>query len=129
MAGGFDVLKDVYKTQVYALALYRNSLSPVIPLRVLTRPPSAELKAGQTDQDTLPPYEMLDAILNGVIEQKLDEEDLVSRGFDRQTVRFVLQKVWQSEYKRHQSAIGTKVSSCALGKDWRMPLTKALRAL
>lgn len=124
MAGGFDVLKDVYKTQVFALARYRNSLdkTPVIPERVITRPPSAELRPDQTDQGSLPPYDVLDAILFGYIEQDQSLDQLVAQGFDADTVKRVLTLVDRNEYKRRQAAIGPRVSSRAFGRERRYPL-------
>lgn len=129
MAGGFDVLKDVSKTRVFELARYRNSLTAVIPERVITRPPSAELAAGQIDQDSLPPYEILDAILKGFIEDELCFEDLVAKGYDAKTVRDVLQRVDNNEYKRRQSAIGPKVTPRSFGKGRRYPITCGYRHL
>ncbi len=127
MAGGFDVLKDVYKTQVFALAKWRNQQpgGPVIPSRVITRPPSAELRPDQTDQDSLPPYEVLDAILQGYIEQDQDFESLVAAGFSPEVVRRVLQLVDRNEYKRYQSAPGPRVSNRAFGRERRYPLVNA----
>jgi NAD+ synthase (glutamine-hydrolysing) len=124
MAGGYDVLKDVYKTQVFELARYRNSLEkiPVIPERVISRPPSAELRPDQTDQDSLPPYDVLDAILFGYIEQDQSLDQLVAQGFDADTVKRVLTLVDRNEYKRRQSAIGPRVSSRAFGRERRYPL-------
>jgi NAD+ synthase (glutamine-hydrolysing) len=124
MAGGYDVLKDVYKTQVFALCRYRNSLekTPVIPERVITRPPSAELRPDQTDQDSLPPYDVLDAILYGYIEQDMSLDMLVAKGFDADTVKRVLTLVDRSEYKRRQAAPGPRISSRAFGRERRYPL-------
>lgn len=124
MAGGYDVLKDVYKTQVFELARYRNSLEkiPVIPERVITRPPSAELRPDQTDQDSLPPYDILDAILFGYIEQDQSLDQLVAQGFDADTVKRVLTLVDRNEYKRRQAAIGPRISSRAFGRERRYPL-------
>lgn len=124
MAGGFDVLKDVYKTQVFELARYRNSLeeTPVIPERVITRPPSAELRPNQADQDSLPPYDVLDAILHGYIEQDLSQADLTAKGFDAETVSKVIRLVDRNEYKRRQAAIGPRISSRAFGRERRYPL-------
>ncbi|MCR4420432.1 MAG: NAD+ synthase [Clostridia bacterium] len=127
MAGGFAVLKDVFKTKVYALARYRNSLGPVIPERVLTKAPSAELKPDQVDQDTLPPYPLLDAILEAYVEQDLPYEEILSRGFDPETVKRVIYLVDRSEYKRRQSPPGVKITPRALGKDRRMPITNRYR--
>ncbi|MCM8760282.1 MAG: NAD+ synthase [Candidatus Omnitrophica bacterium] len=122
-AGGFAVLKDVYKTQVYKLARYRNSISKVIPERIFTKAPTAELKPGQKDQDTLPPYEILDGILKEYIEKDRSIEEIVKAGFDEEVVKKVLQMVDKSEYKRRQSPPGPKITSKALGKERRMPIT------
>ncbi|MCX8082023.1 MAG: NAD+ synthase [bacterium] len=122
-AGGFAVIKDVYKTMVYKLAYYRNSISKVIPERVFTKAPTAELKPGQKDQDTLPPYEILDSILKEYIEKDRSFQEIVSLGFDEITVKKVLQMVDKSEYKRRQSPPGTKITPKAFGKDRRMPIT------
>jgi NAD+ synthase (glutamine-hydrolysing) len=123
MAGGFAVLKDVLKTQVYALARYRNSHSQTIPERVLTRAPSAELRANQTDQDNLPAYEELDAIITAYIEQNLSPTEIIQQGFNSETVAKVIQLIKQNEYKRRQAAPGIKISPTAFGKDWRYPIT------
>ena len=124
MAGGFDVLKDVYKTQVYALANYRNRLedTDVIPERVITRPPSAELRPDQKDQDSLPDYDILDAILKDYIDNDLGFDEIVAKGFDPDMVRQTIIMVDRSEYKRRQAAIGTKVSHKAFGRERRYPL-------
>ncbi|PCI39948.1 MAG: NAD+ synthase [Thiotrichales bacterium] len=123
MAGGFSVLKDVYKTLIYKLANYRNSIDDVIPERIITREPSAELKDNQTDQDSLPPYEILDAILKLRIEENLSLPQIVKQGFDETTVRKILKLLQQSEYKRYQAAPGTKITTRSFGKDWRYPLS------
>ncbi|MCW8398314.1 NAD+ synthase [Legionella sp. PATHC038] len=123
MAGGFAVLKDVLKTQVYALAHYRNRLSQVIPERVLTRAPSAELRADQTDQDSLPDYAILDAIIVAYMEKYLTPEEIIQQGFAPETVAKVIQLIKRNEYKRRQSAPGIKISPTAFGKDWRYPIT------
>lgn len=123
MAGGFAVLKDVLKTQVYALARYRNGISQVIPERVLTRAPSAELREGQTDQDALPPYEILDAIITYYMEYNLSADEIVERGYDPSIVLKVLKLIARNEYKRRQAAPGVKISPCAFGRDWRYPIT------
>ena len=123
MAGGFGVLKDVLKTQVYALAKYRNSLSPIIPERVINRAPSAELKLNQTDQDSLPDYSILDAIIVGYVENNLTAAELVKDGFDQAVVDKVIKLIQRNEYKRQQAAPGIKVSPIAFGKDWRYPIT------
>ena len=124
MAGGFDVLKDVYKTQVYDLANYRNRLedTPVIPERVITRPPSAELRAEQTDQDSLPDYEVLDGILTLYVDEDLGYKDIIEKGFDPDMAAKVITMVDHSEYKRRQAPIGTKVSQKAFGRERRYPL-------
>ncbi len=122
MAGGFAPLKDVYKTTIYRLARYRNSLGKVIPERVFEKPPSAELRPDQTDQDTLPPYEILDPILELYVEENLSPEEIVEKGFDRGTVMKVVRMVRVSEYKRKQAPVGIKVTPRAFGKDWRMPV-------
>ena len=123
MAGGYAVLKDVFKTQVYALAKYRNSISPIIPERVLTRAPSAELRENQTDQDSLPDYTTLDAILVAYIEYKNSQQEIVAQGFAAETVEKVLTLIQRNEYKRRQSPPGIKISPLAFGKDWRYPIT------
>lgn len=124
MAGGFDVLKDVYKSQVYKLASYRNRLedTPVIPERVITRPPSAELRPDQEDQDSLPEYDVLDVILASYIDEDMGYQDIVDKGYDADLVAKVIQMVDNSEYKRLQSAIGTKISHKAFGRERRYPL-------
>jgi NAD+ synthetase len=127
MAGAFSPLKDVYKMQVYALAEYRNTLGQAIPQRVIERPPSAELAPGQVDQDSLPPYEVLDAILRRFIEGDEVLEDIIASGFDAATVRRVVNLVLLSEYKRRQAAPGVRISGRGFGKDWRYPITSAWR--
>ncbi|WP_131668391.1 NAD+ synthase [Psychrobacter pygoscelis] len=124
MAGGFDVLKDVYKSEVYNLANYRNRLedTPVIPERVITRPPSAELRPDQKDQDSLPDYDTLDAILRHYIDEDLSYQDILDKGFDGNMVAKTLKMVDNSEYKRRQAAIGTKISQKAFGRERRYPL-------
>ncbi|HEJ9730144.1 TPA: NAD+ synthase [Proteus mirabilis] len=123
MAGGFDVLKDVPKTLVFELAKYRNTLSPAIPQRVIDRPPSAELAPGQTDQDNLPPYDILDALLEGYVEQDKSVSDLVVAGFDEAIVRKVVKLVDINEYKRRQAPVGPRITSRNFGKDRRYPIT------
>ncbi|MGC8852496.1 MAG: NAD(+) synthase, partial [Hydrogenobacter sp.] len=127
MAGGFAPLKDVYKTLVYRLASYRNSIRQDIPQRVFEKPPSAELRHGQTDQDTLPPYELLDTILMLYIEEGLSQEEIVRKGIDPQTVKKVINMVRLAEYKRKQSPVGVKITQRAFGRDWRMPITNLWR--
>ncbi len=123
MAGGFAPIKDVPKILAYRLAEYRNSLSPVIPQRVIDRPPSAELAPDQVDQDSLPDYDVLDAILEAYVENDLSLTDIVSLGYDESIVRKVLRLVDINEYKRRQSAIGPKVTERNFGKDRRYPIT------
>jgi NAD+ synthase (glutamine-hydrolysing) len=123
MAGGFAPLKDCTKSLVYALSKYRNGVSPVIPERVLTREPSAELAADQKDSDSLPPYEVLDAILEAFIESDQSVEEISDRGFDREVVVRVLEMVKRAEYKRRQAPPGVRISSRAFGRDWRYPIT------
>ena len=123
MAGGFAVLKDITKTMVYELCRYRNSLGTAIPERVLTKPPSAELKPNQRDSDSLPPYEELDPILRGYVEQDLGPEELVAAGNRPEMVARVIQLVDRSEYKRRQYPPGVKITPRAFGRDRRMPIT------
>ncbi|CRE82769.1 TPA: NAD+ synthase [Yersinia enterocolitica] len=123
MAGGFDVLKDVPKTLVFKLSEYRNTVSYVIPQRVITRPPSAELAPDQKDEDSLPPYDILDAILEGYVEQDKSVADLVADGFDEAIVRKVIRLVDINEYKRRQSAVGPRITARNFGKDRRYPIT------
>jgi NAD+ synthase (glutamine-hydrolysing) len=127
MAGGYAVLKDIMKTTVYELCRYRNSLSPAIPERVLTKPPSAELKPGQKDSDSLPPYEELDPILRGYIEEDQSPEQLVAAGHRPETVARVIQLVDRSEYKRRQAPPGVKITPRAFGRDRRMPIVNRYR--
>lgn len=124
MAGGFDVLKDVYKSQVYRLASYRNRLedTPVIPERVITRAPSAELRPDQEDQDSLPGYDILDGILALYIDEDLGYQDIVDKGFDGNLVARVINMVDNSEFKRQQAPIGTKITKKAFGRERRYPL-------
>jgi NAD+ synthase (glutamine-hydrolysing) len=126
-AGGFAVLKDVYKTMVYRLARHRNARSAAIPERTITRPPTAELKPDQTDQDTLPPYEVLDAILEAYVEEDRSVVEIVATGRDEATVRRVLRMVDASEYKRRQSPPGVKITPRAFGRDRRLPITNRWR--
>jgi NAD+ synthase (glutamine-hydrolysing) len=123
MAGGFDVLKDVPKTLVYRLSEYRNQISPVIPQRVIERPPSAELAPDQKDEDSLPPYDILDAILEMYVEQDHSVEDIVAAGFDEDTVKRVAWMVARNEYKRRQAPPGVRITRRAFGRDRRYPIT------
>jgi NAD+ synthase (glutamine-hydrolysing) len=122
MAGGYAVLKDITKTTVYELCRYRNSIARVIPERVLTKAPSAELKPDQKDSDSLPPYEELDPILRGYIEEDQSPEELVAAGHRPATVARVIQLVDRSEYKRRQAPPGVKITPRAFGRDRRMPI-------
>lgn len=121
--GSYNVLKDVYKTLVYTLARWRNAQSAVIPLRSLTKAPTAELKPGQTDQDQLPPYDILDAILLRHIEGQKSAEEIIVEGYEKAVVEKVIRMVRNSEYKRRQSCPGVKLSPMLFGKDRRYPLT------
>ena len=136
MCGGYSVLKDVYKTEVYALSRWRNQCRPgdalgpsgrVIPESSITKAPTAELRPNQTDQDTLPPYEELDAILNGLVEEELSVSQIVERGFARDTVVRVQRMLYAAEYKRRQAPPGVKITSRNFGRDRRYPLTNAFR--
>lgn len=124
MVGGYSVLKDVYKTIVFELAKYRNSISetPVIPERVITRPPSAELRPDQKDQDSLPPYDILDAILYAYIEEDMSQDDIITKGFEKEVVEKIIRLVDQNEYKRRQGAIGPRISSRAFSRERRYPI-------
>ena len=134
MAGGFAVIKDLLKTRVFALARWRNAHNPYgtcdqpIPERIITRPPSAELRPDQTDQDSLPPYEVLDAIIERYVENDSSMEQLLAAGFLQADVERVTRLIQINEYKRRQSAIGIRVSHRSFGKDWRYPVTNRFRA-
>ncbi len=129
MAGGFAVIKDVPKTMVYALASWRNGQGrpPVIPESVIVRPPSAELRPNQTDQDTLPPYDVLDGILEAYVEEDRSVPDIVALGYDEATVRQVVSMVDRNEYKRRQAPPGVKITPRAFGRDWRFPISNRFR--
>jgi len=132
MCGGYAPLKDLYKTEVYALCAWRNAqpdalAAPVIPPAVIARAPSAELRENQTDQDSLPPYEVLDAILQRWVDSEQSREDIVAAGFDAETVERVVRLVAISEWKRRQSAPGPKVSRRAFGRERRYPITSGWR--
>lgn len=128
MAGGFAVLKDVPKTLVYELARFRNSLKDVIPQRIFERPPTAELRPDQRDEDDLPaPYAMLDPILQAYVEEDRSLKEIVSMGFDEKTVRRVIALVDKNEYKRRQAPVGIKITPRAFGKDRRLPITNKFR--
>jgi NAD+ synthase (glutamine-hydrolysing) len=137
MAGGFAVIKDVAKTLVYRLANWRNaqptrradgSLGPAIPERIITRAPSAELRPGQTDQDSLPPYEVLDAILARYMEEDEGIETIVAAGYARADVEHVTRLIKLNEYKRRQAPVGIRITHRAFGRDWRYPITSKFRA-
>ena len=127
MAGGFAPIKDCSKTLVYALARYRNTLGDAIPERVITRPPSAELRPDQKDTDSLPDYEILDPILEAFIEDDLSVAEITALGFDRAVVIRVLEMVKRNEYKRRQAPPGVRISRRAFGRDWRYPITSGYR--
>lgn len=128
MAGGFAVIKDIPKTLVYKLCAYRNKLAPIIPERILTRAPSAELRPDQTDQDSLPPYELLDAIVEGYMEQNQSLASLIERGFDEASVRKITRLIKLNEYKRRQAPPGVRITTRAFGRDWRYPITSGFLA-
>ena len=125
MSGGYAVIKDVFKTRVYELARYRNSISrePLIPKSILLRAPSAELRSGQTDEETLGSYEDLDKILTAYIENHSSPQDIIASGMDEKMVLRTVRLVDMNEYKRRQAPPGVKITSCAFGKDWRLPIT------
>jgi len=127
MAGGYGVIKDVFKTMVYRLAAYRNTRGAVIPERVLTRAPSAELAPDQKDTDSLPPYDILDAILERYVERDESPEGIVAAGFDPATVERVARMVDRNEYKRRQAAPGVRITRRAFGRDRRYPITSGYR--
>ena len=126
MAGGFAPLKDVPKTKVFELARLRNQNSPVIPQRIIDRPPSAELAPDQKDEDSLPPYDILDEILELFVEQDFSREQVIARGFDGEVVAKVIQMVFRNEYKRRQAPPGVKITKRAFGKDRRYPITSGV---
>jgi NAD+ synthetase len=127
MAGGFAVIKDIAKTLVYRLCRYRNGTAPVIPERILTRPPTAELRPNQTDQDTLPPYEVLDAIVSAYMENDMSPAQIVAQGYAAGDVRRVVEMIHRSEFKRRQAPIGIRITHRGFGKDWRYPITSRYR--
>ena len=136
MAGGYSVLKDVYKTSVFALSAWRNAqrprlglgpAGPVMPQRVIDKPPTAELRDNQRDDDSLPPYAVLDAVLTGLIEDELSAADLVARGFDAALVARVERLLYVAEYKRRQAPPGVKIGRRNFGRDRRYPITNAFR--
>ena len=127
MAGGFAVIKDIAKTLVYRLCAYRNSLSEVIPERILTRPPSAELRPDQTDQDSLPPYEVLDGIMQMYMEENQSIADILEAGYRKEDAERILHLIKINEYKRRQAPIGIRITHRAFGRDWRYPITSKFR--
>ena len=129
MCGGYAPIKDLYKTEVFALARWRNAMAgaPVVPPAVIERPPSAELRENQLDQDSLPPYDVLDAILLRYVDQEQSRDEIVAAGFDAATVDKVLRLVRIGEWKRHQAAPGPKVSRRAFGRERRYPITNGYR--
>ncbi len=127
MNGGFNPIKDVYKTQVFQLAKWRNTQSFVIPERIITKPPTAELRENQKDQDTLPPYDALDDILNGLVEEEQSIATIVARGHDEALVKRVQHMLYIAEYKRRQAAPGVKITRRNFGRDRRYPITNAFR--
>lgn len=127
MAGGFAPIKDVLKTVVYELSRYRNSVSPVIPERIITRAPSAELRPDQTDQDSLPPYEVLDRIIEGYMMRDESPDALIASGLPAEAVAQVIRLLRISEYKRQQGPLGPRLTARAFGRDWRYPITSGFR--
>lgn len=127
MSGGFAILKDVLKTEVYQLARYRNQISPVIPDRVITRPPSAELAPNQFDHHSLPDYDTLDSIIRLYMESLHDTDEIIAAGYDSRTVHRVIGMIRNNEYKRRQAPPGLKVSKRGFDRDWRYPLTNGFR--
>jgi NAD+ synthase len=136
MCGGYSVLKDVYKTEVYRLAEWRNAHVPegacgpaaeVIPRSSITKAPTAELRPNQTDQDSLPPYAELDAILQGLVEEERSVDDLAAAGFNRDTVVRVQRLLFSAEYKRRQAPPGVKITRRSFGRDRRYPITNGFR--
>ena len=128
MAGGFAVIKDIAKTLVYRLCAYRNSIKEVIPARILTRAPSAELRPDQKDQDSLPSYEVLDGIVERYMEKNQSIEEIIAAGFDPESVEKVTRLIKLNEYKRRQAPPGVRVTTRAFGRDWRYPITSQFRA-
>ena len=124
MCGGLAVISDVFKTQVYALARWINRDREIIPLSTIEKPPSAELRPDQTDQDTLPPYDILDGILKGYVEEGLSRRDLLTQGFAESVVNEIVRKVDLNEYKRKQAAPGLKITPLAFGVGRRIPIVQ-----
>jgi len=127
MAGGFAVIKDIVKGMVYRLCRYRNSIAPVIPERILTRAPSAELRPDQTDQDSLPPYDALDAIIEAYMENDMSPTDIMAGGQRPEDVKRIVELIHRNEYKRRQAPVGIRITHRGFGKDWRYPITSRYR--
>jgi NAD+ synthase (glutamine-hydrolysing) len=127
MAGGFAVIKDIAKTMVYRLVRWRNAQGDIVPERIITRPPSAELKPDQTDQDSLPPYEVLDAIMKMYMEDDRSVDEIAAAGHPREAIERVVRLIRISEYKRRQAPVGIRVTHRAFGRDWRYPITSKFR--
>jgi NAD+ synthase (glutamine-hydrolysing) len=127
MAGGFAVLKDVAKTLVYRLARWRNTFGEVIPVRIITRPPSAELREDQTDQDNLPEYEVIDAIIEHYVERNGSPAEIIAAGYAPEAVEQILRLIRINEYKRKQGPFGPRITERAFGRDWRYPLSNGFR--
>ena len=129
MNGGLAVISDVPKILVYDICRFINRFGEIIPQRIIDKPPSAELKPDQTDQDDLPPYNVIDAILKGYVEEALSPEALVAAGHDPDAVADVIRRVNQNEYKRYQAAPGLKITSKAFGEGRRYPIAKRFRTI
>jgi NAD+ synthase (glutamine-hydrolysing) len=127
MAGGFAVIKDIVKTLVYRISNWRNSKGRVIPQRVIDRAPSAELAPGQTDQDSLPPYEVLDAVVERYMERDMTPEAIAGLGYGMEAVQQVVRLIRINEYKRRQAPPGVRITPRSFGKDWRYPITSGFR--
>jgi NAD+ synthase (glutamine-hydrolysing) len=127
MAGGFAVIKDIAKTMVYRLCAYRNTISDIIPQRILTRPPSAELRPDQTDQDSLPPYDILDGIMRLYMEENYARAEIVAAGYNQVDVERITRLIKINEYKRRQAPVGIRITHRAFGRDWRYPITSKFR--
>jgi NAD+ synthetase len=127
MAGGYAVIKDLAKTLVWDVSRYRNTVSDIIPENIITRPPSAELRENQTDQDSLPPYETLDAIMEGYMELNRSPAEIVAQGYSAADVQRVVGLIKKSEYKRRQAPPGVRITFRGFGKDWRYPITSKYR--
>jgi NAD+ synthase len=127
MNGGFNPIKDVYKTEVYRLAAWRNTVSDVIPTRIIIKAPTAELRENQKDQDSLPPYDVLDDILDGLVEREQSVAEITARGHDIALVKKIQHMLYIAEYKRRQAAPGVKITRKNFGRDRRYPITNGFR--